>query len=128
VPQDIVFKTKPQIALEQLHAAHAAGVTTAPFLDWSHIGMRVHHPKQIASGLSCDDPSRVAAKAVIVADVEHLHWQLLNGKAANARIRIDRIHAVMHHFKGESGTRKSIAPSRKLWTALHALDGSDRAT
>jgi hypothetical protein len=29
----------------------------------------------------------------------------------------------MHHFKGEPGIRKSIAPSRKLWTALHALDG-----
>jgi hypothetical protein len=29
----------------------------------------------------------------------------------------------MHHFKGEPGTRKSIAPSRKLWTALRALDG-----
>src|SRR3981081_3560133 len=28
----------------------------------------------------------------------------------------------MHHFKGESGTGKSIAPSRKLWTALHAID------
>jgi hypothetical protein len=29
----------------------------------------------------------------------------------------------MHHFLGEQGQRKSIAPSRKLWTALHALDG-----
>ena len=29
----------------------------------------------------------------------------------------------MHHFQGEPGSRKSIAPSRKLWTALHALDG-----
>ncbi len=29
----------------------------------------------------------------------------------------------MHHFQGEQGPRKSIAPSRKLWTALHALDG-----
>jgi hypothetical protein len=28
----------------------------------------------------------------------------------------------MHHFEGEPGTRKSIAPSRKLRTALHALD------
>ena len=30
---------------------------------------------------------------------------------------------MMHHFQGEQGERKSIAPSRKLWTALHALDG-----
>jgi hypothetical protein len=29
----------------------------------------------------------------------------------------------MHHFRGEPGSRKSVAPSRKLWTALHALDG-----
>jgi hypothetical protein len=29
----------------------------------------------------------------------------------------------MHHFQGEQGQRKSITPSRKLWTALHALDG-----
>jgi hypothetical protein len=60
---------------------------------------------------------------VIVAEVERLHWRLWNGKATNARISIDRIRAVMHQFKGEAGTRKSIAPSRKLWTALHALDG-----
>jgi hypothetical protein len=100
-----------------------AGVTAAPFLDWFHIGMRLQHLKQVASGLSCADPSQVAAKAVIVAEVDRLHWRLWNGKATNARISIDRIYAVMHHFKGETDMRKSIAPSRKLWTALHALDG-----
>jgi hypothetical protein len=88
-----------------------------------HIGMRLQHLKQVASGLSCHDPSQVAAKAVIVAEVERLHWRLWNGQAANARISIDRIHAVMHHFKGEPATRKSIAPSQKRWTALQALDG-----
>jgi hypothetical protein len=76
-----------------------AGVTAAPFLDWFHIGMRLQHLKQVASGLSCADPSRVAAKAVIVAEVDRLHWRLWNGKATNARISIDRICAVMHHFK-----------------------------
>jgi hypothetical protein len=81
-----------------------ASITTAPFLDWFHIGMRLQHLKQIARGLSCDDPSRVAAKAVIVAEVERLHWRLWNGKATNARISIDRIRAVMHHFEGEAGT------------------------
>jgi len=100
-----------------------AGVTTAPFLDWFHIAMRLQHLKQVANGLSCEDPSRMTAKAVIVAEVERLHWRLWNGKATNARISIDRIHAVMHHFKGETDTRKSIPPSRKMWTALHALDG-----
>jgi hypothetical protein len=32
-------------------------------------------------------------------------------------------HAVMHHFRGEPDERRSVAPSRKLWTALRALDG-----
>ena len=102
-----------------------AGITELPILDWFHIGMRVQHLKQTASGLSnSDDAARVAAKAVIVEEVERLHWRLWNGKAKDAQISIDRIHAVMHHFQGEwQGERKSIAPSRKLWTALHALEG-----
>jgi hypothetical protein len=65
----------------------------------------------------------MAAKAVIVDEVERLHWRLWNGKAKDAQISIDRIRAVRHHFQDEQGQRKSIAPSRKLWTALHALDG-----
>jgi hypothetical protein len=100
-----------------------AGIAELPILDWFHIGMRLQHLKQIASVLLADDPARVAAKAVIVAEVERLHWRIWNGKAKNARISIDRIRAVMHHFQGEPGSRKSIAPSRKLWTALQALDG-----
>jgi hypothetical protein len=85
--------------------------------------MRLQHLAQIAAGLSADDPARVAAKAVIVAEVDRLHWRLWNGKAKDAQISIDRIRAVMHHFQGEQSQRQSIAPSRKLWTALHALDG-----
>jgi hypothetical protein len=99
------------------------GLAEVPILDWFHIGMRVQHLKQVAKGLSADDPQQTAAKAVIVAEVERLHWRLWNGKAKDAQISIDRIRAVMHHFQGEQGQRKSIAPSRKLWTALHALDG-----
>jgi hypothetical protein len=100
-----------------------AGITTTPILDWFHIAMRLQHLKQIAGALSADHPARVAAKAVIVAEVERLHWRIWNGKAKNARKSIDRIRAVMSHFRGEAGGRKSLAPSRKLWTALHALDG-----
>ena len=59
---------------------------------------------------------------MIVAEVERLHWRIWNGKAKNARKSIDRIRAVMSHVQGEAGGRTSIAPSRKLWTALHALD------
>src|ERR1700760_2507701 len=100
-----------------------AGVTEAPILDWFHIGMRLQHLEQIAGALSADDPGRAAAKAVILAEVDRLHWRLWNGKAGDAQTSIDRIRAVMHHFRGEQGGRKSIAPARKLWTALHALDG-----
>ena len=100
-----------------------AGVTTPPTLDWFHIAMRLQHLKQIASALSADDPARVEAKAVIVEEVERLRWRIWNGKAQDARISIDRIRMVMHHFQGEPDQRRSTAPSRKLWTALHALDG-----
>jgi hypothetical protein len=100
-----------------------AGVAGPPILDWFHIAMRLQHLKQIADGLSADDPERVAAKAAIVEEVERPHWRLWNGKGKNARTSIDRIRAVMRRFRGERGERKSIAPARKLWTALQALDG-----
>ncbi len=100
-----------------------AGIMELPLLDWFHIAMRLQHLKQIANALSADDPARVAAKAVIVEAVERLHWRLWNGKAKDAQISLDRIRAVMHHFQGEPDSRKSIAPSRRLWTALRALDG-----
>src|SRR4051794_35690578 len=74
--------------------------------------MRLQHLEQIAGGLSADDPERAAAKAVIVAEVDRLHWRLWNGKAKDAQISIERIRAVMHYFRGEQGQRKSIAPSR----------------
>src|SRR5208283_492404 len=100
-----------------------ADVAEPPMLDWFHIGMRLHHLKQIASSLSTDDPERMAAKTVIVAEAERLHWRIWNGKAQNAQKSIDRIRTVMYQFQGEPGSKKSVAPSRKLWTALQALDG-----
>ena len=90
------------------------GVDDPPILDWFHIGMRLQHLKQIANALTIDDPPRIAAKAVIVEEVERLHWRIWNGNATNAGKSIGRIRAVMHHFQGEPGSRKSIAPSRKL--------------
>jgi hypothetical protein len=99
-----------------------AGVTTPPMLDWFHIAMRLQHLKQIAGALPTDDPARGAARAVIVEEVERLHWRIWNGKAKDAQVSIDRIRAVMHHFQGEPDQRRSTAPSRKLWTALRALD------
>src|SRR5271169_751333 len=100
-----------------------ADLAEPPMLDWFHIGMRLQHLKQIASALSTDDPARMAAKAVIVAETERLHWRIWNGKAKNAQKSIDRIRTVMHQFQGEPRSKKSVAPSRKLWTALQALDG-----
>ena len=100
-----------------------AGVVGPPTLDWFHIAMRLQHLKQIASTLPADDPARAEAKAVIVAEVERLHWRIWNGKAKDAQISIERIRAVMHHFEGQPEGRRSNAPSRKLWTALHVLDG-----
>ena len=99
-----------------------AGVLEPPILDWFHIAMRLQHLKQIGDGLAAGDPARAAAKAVIVTEVERLHWRIWNGKAKNAGKSIDRIRVVMHHFRGERDSRKSIAPSRKLWTALRALN------
>ena len=92
-------------------------------LDWFHVTMRLQHLKQIASALSADDPARAKAKAVIVEEVERLHWRIWNGKAQDAQISTDRIRAVIYHFQGEPDQRRSMAPSRKLWTALRALDG-----
>src|ERR1700733_3395313 len=99
-----------------------AGVTKPPILDWFHIAMRLQHTKLAAANLSTDDPDRVTAKAMIVAEVERLHWRIWNGKAKNARRSIKRIRKVMHVFKGERSRGTTGVPSRKLWHALHAID------
>ena len=100
-----------------------AGVLEPPILDWFHIAMRLQHLKQIGDGLAAGDPARAAAKAVIVTEVERLHWRIWNGKAKNAGKSIDRIRAVMHHFRGERDSRKSIAPSRNYWLRVSELAG-----
>ena len=99
-----------------------AGVLEPPILDWFHIAMRLQHLKQIGDGLAAGDPAARVLAAVIVTEVYRLHWRIWIGKAMNAGIIIDCIRAVMHHFRGERDSRKSIAPSRKLWTALRALN------
>jgi hypothetical protein len=93
-----------------LHTVLAnVGVTKPPILDWFHIAMRLQHTKLAAANLSTDDPNRVTAKAVIVAEVERLHWRIWNGKAKNAQRSIKRIRRVMHVFKGEQ------ARARRAW-------------
>jgi hypothetical protein len=99
-----------------------AGIDGLPILDWFHLAMRLQHLTQIAGSLPSDDPERAAAKTVIAEEIKRLRWRLWNGKAQDAGISLDRIRAVMHHFRGEPDSRRSVAPSRKLWTALRALN------
>jgi hypothetical protein len=84
--------------------------------------VRLQHTKLAAANLSTDSPERVTAKAMIVAEVEHLHWRISNGKARNAQRSIKRICKVMDVFKGEHSQGAKGAPSRKLWHALHTID------
>jgi hypothetical protein len=60
---------------------------------------------------------------VVAAEVEGLRWLIWNGKAKNARRSIDRIRKILHHSKGEHGHRTTGVPRRKLWAALHDVDG-----
>jgi hypothetical protein len=100
-----------------------AGCKKPPIADWFHIAMRLQHAKQAASGLSTDTPGRIQAKAVIVPEVERLHWRIWNGKAKNARRTLERIRKVMHVFQGERSHHTMAAPSsRKLWRALCEAD------
>jgi hypothetical protein len=99
-----------------------AGVTKPPYLDWFHIAMRLQHAEKTAGTLSSETPEQVKAKAVIVAEVERLHWRIWNGRAKDATATIERIRAVMPTFQGEPGCRKKDPPSRRLWTALREID------
>lgn len=100
-----------------------AGVTAPSMLDWFHVAIWLQHLKQTAGALSDDDPVRGAAKAAIVEEVERLRWRIWNGKAKDARISLDRIRAAMPQLQSEPDGRKSVAPPRRLWAAVHALDG-----
>src|SRR3954447_6599264 len=91
-----------------------AGVTAPPMLDWFHIAMRLQHLKQVAGVLSDEDPTRGEVKAMIITQVERLCWRIWNGKAKDAQISIDRIHALLPSFESE--------PARKLRRALDAVD------
>jgi hypothetical protein len=99
-----------------------AGIDGLPILDWFHLAMRLQHLTQVAGNLSSDNLERTAAQVVIVEEVERLRWRLWNGKAQDAGISLDRIQAVMHYFRGEADSQRSVAPSCKLWTALQALN------
>src|SRR3954471_8908119 len=91
-----------------------AGVTDPPILDWFHLSMRLQHAKQAAGGLPADGPDRAQARAAIATEVERLRWRTWNGKAKDARITLERIHALLPSFESE--------PARKLRRTLDAVD------
>jgi hypothetical protein len=72
--------------------------------------------------LPLDTPERENARAVIVAEVDRLHWRIWNGKAKDAKVTIERIRAVMPVFQGEQSGRKKDSSSHRLWTALGEID------
>src|SRR3954463_11542601 len=76
--------------------------------------MRLQHLKQVAGVLSDENLARGAAKAMIITEVERLRWRIWNGKAKDAQISIDRIHALLPSVESE--------PARKLRRALDAVD------
>lgn len=98
------------------------GVSAPPFLDWFHIAMRLQHAEKTAGSLPIDTPEQERAKAVIIAEVDRLHWRIWNGKATDAQLTLERIREVMPVFQGERGRGSRSPPARRLWTALHEID------
>jgi hypothetical protein len=98
-----------------------AGVTASPYLDWFHIAMRLQHAEKTAGNLPADTPERENARAVIVAEVDRLHWRIWNGKAKDAQITLERIRKLMPAFHGDGGRKKDPA-WRRLWKALREID------
>jgi hypothetical protein len=80
--------------------------------------MRLHHAETTADSLPADTPEREHARAVIVGEVERLHWRIWNGK--DAKVTLERIRDVMPAFRAEPGDRKKDPPSRR--PALREID------
>jgi hypothetical protein len=83
--------------------------------------MRLHHAEKTAGTLPIDTPEREHARAVIVTEIDRLHWRIWNGKAKDAQITLERIRDVMPAFHGEGGRKKDPA-WRRLWKALREID------
>jgi hypothetical protein len=85
-----------------------AGITALPYLDWFHIAMRLQHAGKTAGTLSTETPEREHARAVIVAEVDRLHWRIWNGKARDAKVTLERIRQVMPVFQGNRAPKRGI--------------------
>src|SRR5689334_10238587 len=99
-----------------------AGVAEPPFLDWFPIAMRLEHAGKTAGSLPGETPEQERAKAVIVKEVDRLHWRIWHGKATDAQLTLERIREVMPAFQGERGRGSQSPSSRRLWTALREID------
>ena len=84
--------------------------------------MRLRHAEKTACNLPADTPERENARAVLIAEVDRLHWRIWNGKAKDAKVTLERIRQVTPVFQGEQGGRKRDPSSRRLWTALREID------
>jgi hypothetical protein len=87
-----------------------AGVMTPPIADWFHIAMRLQHAKQAEIGLSTDQPDRLQAKTVIVAEVERLRWRIWRqGQERPAQHRPDpKGHARLQGRAGPTHDRRAV--------------------
>ena len=83
--------------------------------------MRLHHAEKTAGTLPIDTPEREHARAVIVMEIDRLHWRIWNGKAKDAQITLEGIRDVLPVFQGDGGRKKDPA-WRRLWTALRGID------
>jgi hypothetical protein len=63
---------------------------------------------------------REHASAVIIAEVDRLHWRIWNGK--DAKVTLERIRQVMPVVQNEQSGGKKDPSSRRLWTALREID------
>ena len=70
--------------------------------------MRLQHAEKTASTLPTDTPERENARAVIVAEVDRLHWRIWNGKAKDAKVILECIRAVISRANraAERGIRR----------------------
>ena len=88
-----------------------------------HLTRKLTEPAEKTAGtLPIDTPERENAKAVIVAEVDRLHWRIWNGRAKDAKVTLERLREIMPAFQGEQGDWKKDPPSRRLWTALREID------
>jgi len=51
----------------------------------------LEHAEKTAGSLPGDTPEQAQAKAVIIKEVDRLHWRIWHGKASDARITLERL-------------------------------------